>query len=151
MPIAAFYLYVTHRRLEEIQRTGVIVRSSHPFVTWLTPECYDDPQEAADRLALPSIPDYRVGPIPPNRLGATSGLYTVSPSLGKPGGGTELTTTVPFPVHLAYNFSSKTYQYLQNGADIRIVSSEAQLAWQVLMELTEFLERAVKLAERCED
>lgn len=125
MQVAGLYVYTTQDKLEQIRGKGVIIPHQWSGRIWLSPTCYDDPQQAATDLALPYIPDYRIGPISPDVLSEKerASIRLVPPSYGKPGGGLELSTSRRIMIDHIYNFSSRTYEMLQIPMEIRILNA----------------------------
>lgn len=155
MNISALYRYVSKEELEDIKRTGLIVLG-RSGVIYLSPECYDDPSEAADKLALPpqiGIPDYRIGPIPPDILSISEvgPMGRVPSSYGRPGGGLGLIVSSPIEVHQVYNFSSRAYESLRLTAAVQVPGGDVANVKGLWTEWSRFLERAIELSEKCRD
>lgn len=105
-----YYRYVSAQELAHI-RTSRTVRSRSE-VTYFTPDRYDDPNLAQQRLAMPHVPEYRVGPIAADRMPdfdvvPLQPVGFVDPS--RPGGGVEAATSGEVRLFGFYEFRSTRY------------------------------------------
>lgn len=90
----------------KVQSTNVTTQ----YETWYSPERYDDPDVAQQRLALPRPPIYRIGPIPENMIHPlTIGPHRVDPKFGQPGGGIEIATREPVWLFGLWSFTNNAF------------------------------------------
>ena len=113
MPQAGYYRYVSTAECQYIRDNKEI--NSLSGVTYYTPDRYDDNSEAQRKLAMFSLPDYRIGPIsaddmPDFDVVSLQPVGFVDPL--KPGGGVEAATSRPVFLLAAFNLNSRTYDAL---------------------------------------
>jgi hypothetical protein len=97
-PTAQLYRYVGIDEAISIRDSGCLERGGQ---LWLTPDYYNDPDEAQRKLALPGQipPAYRVGPIWALDVVFDGVPLSIAPArFGQPGGGWQVSTTrrIPF-------------------------------------------------------
>ena len=92
---AGFYRYVSMLEKQATENNKRIKSTSSSGVTWFTTDRYRSKTDAQTYLALPAIPDYRVGPIPADEMPSFdhAPIQVVQPGHGHPGGGVECATT----------------------------------------------------------
>ncbi len=108
-----FYRYISQGELNEIRNTKTI--QSKSGVTYFTPDRYDNAQEARLKLALPFLPEYRIGPIPADEVPDFDSVPLGSVpyvDMERPGGGFEGATTMPLYLFGVYNLTQETYDTL---------------------------------------
>lgn len=89
-----------------------IIKTTNPYAqgTWHTTDCFEDPGEAQQKLALSALPTHRIGPILPDQMPDFDiPLRPVAPVGGSPGGGVE--ALVKDAVHIFGLFEFKTGQW----------------------------------------
>ena len=94
--VAVLFRYVSPQEHTSIKFTERILSASGE--TYLTPAIYENVAEATNRLALPTPPRFRVGPIA-GQFVVEDGipLQRVPSAFGRPGGGWQLSTRQPIP------------------------------------------------------
>ena len=99
--------YKKERIIESVNRQG----APNPRGTWWTPERYDYRDVARAELALDYLPEYRVGPIPSDRMpDFDKPLRPVAATAKQPGGGVEAHTMGKVFIFGLYNFSKKDWE-----------------------------------------
>jgi hypothetical protein len=119
-PCHEHYYYCRSETLlyDMVRKKHIASRNPYAKHTWLSCDCFDDPIEAAQSLALPHAPHYRIGPIPFDKI---SGGYAIeprwtAPAFGQPGGAIEVAISFPLevdPEWIVYDFTSKTHTPLK--------------------------------------
>jgi len=87
-----FYRYVGDAEKQYIDQNKMI--RSQSGKTYFSPDLYETATDARQRLALPALPAWRVGPIPADEMPDFDAvaLQAASPKYGQPGGGLECAT-----------------------------------------------------------
>lgn len=117
MPQEQFYRYFSHSAEWERLHRDRIIQSTNPYGggrSWYTNERTADLVAIRARLALPSSPRFRVGPVPRDEMPDFDicDARRVEPGYGQPGGGLEYCTTEPVHLFGLYNLEESRWEPL---------------------------------------
>lgn len=108
-----YYRYISEQReVDQLTEDRILesVGTSDPY-TWFAPMRFEDPQDAKEKLALPNLPEHRIGPLYEVTMPSfDKGPRKVQANFGEPGGGVEVCTTREIRLQGLWDFANDEWE-----------------------------------------